>query len=988
MRHARIVARKELSAYFGSPMALIFLAAFLLVTLFAFFWVETFFARNIADIRPLFRVMPVLTIFLVAALSMRQWSEEQRVGTQEVLLTLPVRRIELVLGKFLAVMALVALALALTLFLPITVEILGDLDWGPVVGGYLAALLMASAYAAIGLFVSSRTDNQIVSLIVTMFIGGIFYLLGTRGVTGLVGDALGEILRAIGTGSRFESIERGVIDLRDLVYYLSLTAFFLVLNTVSLDVKRWSKGPQTAAYRRQIIVTVILVAANLVAFNTWLFPLGGLRADLTADREYSLSPVTKDLIRNLQEPLLIRGYFSEKTHPLLAPLVPNIRDLLREYEIASKGNIQVEIVDPRDDEDLEVEANQIYGIRPTPFRVSGRYEESVINSYFDILIRYGDQHVVLGFSDLIEVEERPTGDIDVRLRNLEYDLTRSVKKVVYGFQSLDSVFASIEGPIRLTAFITPNTLPAGLEEVPQAVAKVAQDLQEESGGKFTFELIDPDAEGSPISRETLINAYGLYPIALSFFSQDSYYLHLVLQIGDEAVLLYPSGDLTEADIRTELESALKRAAPGFLKTVGLWLPNLGPVQDPFGGISQPISSWDLLQEQLRQDYAVKQVDLTTGRVPGDVDVLLVIAPQGLSDEERFAIDQYLMRGGAVVVAAGNYVLSPQQYTGGLTMLPVADGLKEMLASYGIQVGDSMVMDPRNEPFPNQVPRLVGGIQVIEIQQLPYPFFVDVRQDSMAQESPIVSNLQAVTLQWVSPLKIDEEKNAGREATVLLQSSKESWLRTSIDVQPNIDLYPPYGFPVEGEQEARPLAVAIHGSFESYFKDRESPFQVTEQVTETVEPPLGTIEVSPESSRLVVIGSAEFIDDIVLQISNSLSPERYRNNLQFLQNAVDWAVEDEDLLTIRSRGTYAHLLKPLEKGEQTFWEVLNYTLVLVALVAIAGVWNLRRRSEQPMPLFQEPEVQDSKLDADRIPNGDPETPRTQDEGSNAQGGDDE
>ena len=118
MKQSLALARKELRTYFGSPLALIFLGAFLAVTLFAFFWVEGFFARNLADVRPLFAWMPVLIIFLVAALTMRQWSEEQRAGTLEVLLTLPVRPAELVFAKFLAVMALVALALALTLFLP------------------------------------------------------------------------------------------------------------------------------------------------------------------------------------------------------------------------------------------------------------------------------------------------------------------------------------------------------------------------------------------------------------------------------------------------------------------------------------------------------------------------------------------------------------------------------------------------------------------------------------------------------------------------------------------------------------------------------------------------------------------------------------------------------------------------------------------------------------------------------------------------------
>jgi ABC-2 type transport system permease protein len=949
------IARKELGAYFGSPMALIFVGAFLVVTLFSFFWAETFFARGTADVRPLFRWMPVLMIFLVAALTMRQWSEEQRGGTLEVLFTLPVRRANLVLGKFLAVMALILVSLALTLFLPITVSLLGDLDWGPVVGGYLAAILMAAAYAAIGLFVSSRTDNQIVSLLVTVLLCGLLYLVGSAGVTGFVGDMLAEVLRAIGTGSRFESIERGVVDLRDLIYYLSLTAFFLVLNIVSLDSKRWSRSPRTVAYRRNVILSVVLVVVNLAALNTWLFPVPGLRADLTAQKEYSLSQTTRDLIRNLQEPLLMRGYFSQKTHPLLAPLVPTIRDLMREYEIASGGKVNVEIVDPRENEDLEAEANQVYGIQPTPFRIAGRYESSVISSYFDILVRYGDQSVTLGFQDLIEILPGGGGEFEVGLRNLEYDLTRSIKKVVYGFQSLDTVFANMEEPVRLTAFVTPNALPESLKAVPQLIEKVAQDIQAESGGKFTFEIIDPDAPGSPVSRQTLFDTYGLRPFAVSLFSPESYYLHLLLQIGDEGRLLYPSGDMSEADLRSEIEAMLKRAAPGFLKTVGLWHPSEEPIPSAYGGTIQPISSWQWVQEQLGQNYTVKAVDLSSGRVPGDVDVLVVIAPQGLGDKERFAIDQYLMRGGAVVVAAGNYILSPEQFGGNLMIEPVQDGLREMLAYYGVGMGESLVMDPQNEPFPVQVQRSVAGMTVYEYQQISYPFFVDVRRGSMATESPIVANLPAVTLQWASPLEVDEEKNQSREVVTLLQSTTSSWLRTSTDVQPNLNAYPRLGFPVEGEQKARPLAVSIRGSFESYFKGKPSPFQAgegegtTPGEGEAEAPTLGTIDVSPESSRLVVIGSAEFVDDVVLQISRSLSQDRYLNNLQFLQNAVDWSVEDEDLLSIRSRGTYARLLKPMKKDEQTFWEGLNYALALLAVIGIGVVWNVRQRSEQPMAL---------------------------------------
>src|SRR5512137_2558277 len=156
MKQTLAIARKEFNSYIGSPMALIFVGVFLAANLFVFFWADAFWSRNSADLRAMFRWMPILLMFLIAALTMRQWSEEEQSGTLEILLTLPARLVQLVLGKFLGVMALVLVALALTMFLPLTVSLLGPLDWGPVWGGYLAAILLAAAYTAIGLFISSR----------------------------------------------------------------------------------------------------------------------------------------------------------------------------------------------------------------------------------------------------------------------------------------------------------------------------------------------------------------------------------------------------------------------------------------------------------------------------------------------------------------------------------------------------------------------------------------------------------------------------------------------------------------------------------------------------------------------------------------------------------------------------------------------------------------------------------------------------------------
>lgn len=947
-----VIARKEMRAYFGSPLALIFIGVFLAVTLFLFFWVDTFFGRNIADVRPLFRRLPTVLIFLVATLTMRQWSEEQRIGTLEVLLTLPVSRLHLVLGKLAAVVGLVTLTLALTLMLPITASILGDLDWGPVIGGYLAAILMVSAYAAIGLFVSSRTQNQIVALIVTVLICGALYAVGTSDITKFAGERVATVFEAVGIGSRFASIERGVIDLRDLVYYASLTTIFVVLNVVSVDMKRWGRGLQTAFYRRNVMAAVVLLAANLAILNAWLFPFSNIRLDLTDEGQFSLSEATVNVVKDLDEPLVMRAYISERTHPLLAPLTPRVEDLMGEYEVASGGMIKAEIIDPRNDEAVEREANQIYGIRPVPFRITDRYETSVVNSYFDILVRYGDQFVTLNFNDLIEVEPRPDGAPDVRLRNLEFDLTKSIKRVVSGFQSLDLVLGSLAEPIRLTAYVTPQTLPESLQEVAQRVETVGADVQGNSGGGLVFEVLDPDDPASGVTRRSLQEVHGLAPYQVSFFSPDSYYLHMVLDTGQDSMLIYPSEGMTEADIRSSIDSAIRQLVPGFLKTVGLWLPHLNQEQSSAGDRLPPISAWNLVYQHLTQSYDVSVVDLREGRVPSNVDVLVVVAPQDMTDKERFAVDQFLMRGGSAVIAAGRYMLSHLLVAGILAVDETEEGLNDVLASYGIKVGDRLVMDPQNEPLPAQVERRVGGFRVQEIQRVDYPLFVDVRRDGMAKESPITADLPAVTLHWATALEVDQSDNESREVVTLLRSTDRSWLSSFTDIEPDKENFPEYGFPIEEQRQSSALAVSIRGSLDSFFTGKPSPLAAEGE--DRAAEGQAFIETSPESTRLVVIGSGAFLDDVALSFSQSLSADRYLLNLQFLQNSVDWLAEDEELLGLRSQGTYTRLLKPLDEREQTLWEAVNYIIALIAVVALGGTWAVKQRSERPMELSEEEE----------------------------------
>ena len=386
-------------------------------------------------------------------------------------------------------------------------------------------------------------------------------------------------------------------------------------------------------------------------------------------------------------------------------------------------------------------------------------------------------------------------------------------------------------------------------------------------------------------------------------------------------------------------------------------PPEAPTQNQFGQQQAPLRTWQQVRQQLSQDYTVQAVDLSSGQVPPEIDVLALVSPQNLDDKARYAIDQYLMRGGAVVVAASNYALAFDQFTGGLSLQPIQGGINDMLENYGVKIENSLVMDSQNEPFPMPVERQVNGVAVQEIQALNYPFFADVRADGMDRTSPIVSKLSAVTLNWPSPVVADAVKNKDRQVSTLLKSSKNSWLRTDPNINPDLVKYPGVGFPVEGQMASQPLAVSVRGSFPSFFAGKPSPLASRPTPAPGVNQPTptpvtqvgGTIESSPENARLVVVGSADFLTDAIFQVSSSLGTDRYLSSLQLMQNAVDWSAEDLDLLAIRARGTISRVLAPMAASRERFWEGLNYGLALLALVAIGVVWRVWRRREKPMKL---------------------------------------
>jgi ABC-type transport system involved in multi-copper enzyme maturation permease subunit len=237
VRNVIAITKREFASYFNSPIGYVVLILFLGISSWLFF--SGFFADKKASLDGFFGQLPLLFLFFVPALSMRLWSEEKKLGTLEFLLTLPVRPTEAALGKFFGGLGIILLALILSLSLPITVSMLGTLDWGPVVGGYVAALLLGSAYLALGLFVSGLTENQVIAYLLGALAGLFFVLLGTEVVVDFVPNWLAPWVLNLSLSSHFQSISRGVIDSKDLLYYAAFAAFFLTLNVKAVELKRW-----------------------------------------------------------------------------------------------------------------------------------------------------------------------------------------------------------------------------------------------------------------------------------------------------------------------------------------------------------------------------------------------------------------------------------------------------------------------------------------------------------------------------------------------------------------------------------------------------------------------------------------------------------------------------------------------------------------------------------------------------------------------------
>lgn len=436
MRSFFALIRKDLKGYFDQPTGYILIVIFVGVLSYLFF--RTALLTGEASLRPLFSILPWLLAVFVPASTMRLLAEEQRDGTLEILLTQPIRSWSVLLAKFLVGLVFVGIGILSTLGVPALLATAGNLDEGAVAAQYLGSLFLTAALVAVGLFTSSLTRNQIVAFILALAINMFLLLMGMELVTTTLPQAASVLVQDLSPLTHFSSISRGVLDLRDVLYFVALVSTFLSATYLTMRSKTVSH--HSPLYRNLQLGVVGLVVTSLLV--GWFGNSIAGRWDVTEDKLYTLSPATEQLLAGLNDYLTIK-LFASKDPPVQVSLVArDVNDFLEDFAAKSGGKVKIVKRFPDDDEDAAREA-RLTGIPPVQFNVQGQGELQVKVGYLGLAMTYADRQEVVPFIDTID-------GFEYRVASLAYKMVREQRQTVaflsgHGEKSKDADMRAFAG---------------------------------------------------------------------------------------------------------------------------------------------------------------------------------------------------------------------------------------------------------------------------------------------------------------------------------------------------------------------------------------------------------------------------------------------------------------------------------------------------------------------------------------------------------------
>ena len=370
---------------------------------------RSIYALSLASLRPLFDLLPWLFAVFIPALTMRSVAEEKRTGTIEWLSSYPLGELEILMGKLIGNWFFVMLSLAGTLPMALGVFLLSDADPGIMLAQYIGASLLAMQGVAIGLWASTATKNQVTAFILATSVSFALVFIGTPVVLYGLTPFLGTALSRLSVMGHFENVARGVIDLRDIVYFLSTAGLFVAMAVGLLVKQRLSE--QRESYKR--LRAGIAISLGLVVVTNLLGGTIGGRVDLTRESLYTLSPGSKETLDNLSDLVTLKLFISDELPSELQPTLRDVRDLISDMNRAGGDNLVVENLNPGDDLDVAAEARSL-GIIENEFNVLRDDEFEVRRGWFGLALLYADQQEVIPFiSGTADLEFRIASAISV-----------------------------------------------------------------------------------------------------------------------------------------------------------------------------------------------------------------------------------------------------------------------------------------------------------------------------------------------------------------------------------------------------------------------------------------------------------------------------------------------------------------------------------------------------------------------------------------------
>lgn len=429
MRSFLALIRKDLKGYFDQPTGYILIVVFVALLSWSFF--RSAFITSEASLRPLFTTdfavespsIPWLLALLVPAATMRLLAEEQRDGTLEILLTQPIKGWVILFSKFVSGLIFVTVAILSTVGIPIAISTAGSLDWGAIVAQYAGSIFLAGSFVAIGLFTSSLTRNQIVAFIIGLFVTLVLMLLGLEQVGVTFPVQLAVLLQSVSPLTHFSSMARGVIDLRDILYFIAIVSTFLSATFLSIRGKTLShRSPQ---YRNLQLGTVALIVLSLLV--GWFGNTVQGRLDLTADNIFTLSSGTEEIISDLDDLLTIELYQSQEPPVDIAIATRDISDFLEDLASRSGSNVKLIHRFPDSDED-DARKAALAGVQPQQFNIVTPNGLEIKSGFLGMTMTYTDRRETIRFlGDSID-------GFEYRMATIAFNMTqRDVDRKSIGF---------------------------------------------------------------------------------------------------------------------------------------------------------------------------------------------------------------------------------------------------------------------------------------------------------------------------------------------------------------------------------------------------------------------------------------------------------------------------------------------------------------------------------------------------------------------------